>query len=164
MPGPRPLSPMRSALQRYGLAIVFVGAALALTDIAQPLLSPHFWYAFLFAVVGSAWFGGKGPGWTAVISSIAGIDYFFAAPLHSFRASRDQIPILIGFSLCAIIANWIATSRRRADAARELEFAELAARVGARTLAHRDGQEPFVTGIREHRVPTPRPVRRPPSH
>ena len=61
-----------SALAGCGVAVALVAAALGLTLLLQNVVSTAGFLFFYIAVVVSAWFGGKWPGWLAVILSIAG--------------------------------------------------------------------------------------------
>jgi K+-sensing histidine kinase KdpD len=60
---------------RYGLAVLSVGVALAITLLLRPdvLVAP----VFFLAIILSAWFGGIGPGLFAALLSTLDIAYFF---------------------------------------------------------------------------------------
>jgi hypothetical protein len=58
-----------SALWRYGLALLFVAAALVPALLLQRVFSVRFWFLFIAAVVASAWFGGNGPGGSPLSSA-----------------------------------------------------------------------------------------------
>src|SRR5882757_5024341 len=61
-----------SKFQRYGLAIISCGVALA---VAWPIDAPA--SCFLLAVTVSTLFGGLGPGLLSVVLSAVAFDYFF---------------------------------------------------------------------------------------
>jgi hypothetical protein len=53
---------------RYGVAVLAVAAALVLTTLLLGIRDTPFVFPFFAAVAASAWFGGVGPGWFAVVS------------------------------------------------------------------------------------------------
>jgi PAS domain S-box-containing protein len=134
----------RSAVLRYGLAVVCVAIALAIAFFferhefhrgALPL--------FLFAVALSAWYGGVGPGMLAILLSILSFDYYFAPPFHSLDFTFADVPaffFLLTFG--ALIAGFSAV-RRRVEAellhARdrlEIEVAERTQQASLLNLTH----------------------------
>jgi signal transduction histidine kinase len=103
-------------LQRYGLAVAAVAAALS----AALLLN---WYSirdvefpfFLFAIAVSAWYAGPAPAvLTLVLSSLA-FNYFYTEPLHSFYVARADVPYLVVFVLFASLLAWFSTVRSRVE-------------------------------------------------
>lgn len=103
-------------VQRYGLAVVSVSAALGLAifmerfqvrNIEVPL--------FLFALAITSWYGGPGPALVALILSTVSFDYFFTEPLHTLFISVSDIPYFIVFSLFASLVTWFSTVRRRIE-------------------------------------------------
>src|SRR5208282_2291432 len=124
----------RMHLQRYGLAVVSVGVALAaalllqhfhLRDAAVPLL--------LFAVAITAWYGGPRPAVLAVILSLISVAYYFVPPLYSLYIEATEIPYFIIFATFAALISWFATIRRRAEAELRQARDELAIEVAERT-------------------------------
>ena len=97
----------RSAIWRYGFALILVLAATEVRLAFNPVLgveAPHM--PFNLAVIIAAWFGGRGPGLVAVALSALSVDWFFLEPLHSpVIASREGI---WGFALFAITTSLIA--------------------------------------------------------
>ena len=81
-------------LQRYGLAVVSVGVALA-----AALLLQHFHFRdaavplLLFAVAITAWYGGPGPAVLAVVLSLMSVAYFFVPPLYSLYIAATGDPV-----------------------------------------------------------------------
>ncbi len=115
-----------STLFRCGLAIVFVASALGLTFLLRSIISTAGYLFFYIAVVASAWFGEKWPGWLAVVLSVLAVEYFFIAPIHSFGVNRESLPIFVEFAVSALVVSWFSSWRRQAEA-------ELQRRVEART-------------------------------
>src|SRR5690242_7044424 len=96
-----------STIQRYGLAIFSVSAALGLAllmdrygfrDEAVPLL--------LFAVAVTAWYGRAGAAVLALLLSTIGFDYFFVAPYHTLYVVHSDIPYFIVFASFAALITW----------------------------------------------------------
>ena len=104
-------------LLRYGLAIVYVAAALGAAlllrhanfrDIAVSM--------FLFAVAASAWYRGPGPAVLAVLLSEICFDYFFLPPFYSLSISTGDIPSFVIFASFASLVSWFSAKRRRVEA------------------------------------------------
>src|SRR5262249_17136943 len=70
----------QSATFRYGIAIVFVAAALGLSLLVHPFLPDGFLIFFLSAVMLAGWFGRTGAGLFAVVLSMLIVDYYFILP------------------------------------------------------------------------------------
>jgi PAS domain S-box-containing protein len=106
----------RSAVLRYGLALVSFGVALGLALLAQrygfhnvevPL--------FLFAVAVTTWSAGPRPAVLAVVLSIVFFDYFFIEPRYSFYVTRSDIPYFVVFISFALLVAWFSAVRRRVE-------------------------------------------------
>jgi PAS domain S-box-containing protein len=109
---PNSLSP----IQRYGLALLSVSAALGLA-----LLMQSFHFAgmevplLLFAAAVTSWFAG---GWAAVLALVLvclSFDYFFVPPLYSFAMTRYDFPYFAAFAAFSMLVAWFATIRRRVE-------------------------------------------------
>src|SRR6516165_6269740 len=107
-----------SSAVAYYLAIAFVTAALAITLGIREFSSvyPTF-FAFYAAVAASAWYGGYGPGWLSVALSTLAVNYFFLPPLYSLTPSCADLPRLVGFVICAIVANAVSGRQKRTETA-----------------------------------------------
>ncbi|MGB6945552.1 MAG: ATP-binding protein [Bryobacteraceae bacterium] len=105
---------------------MFVASALGLTFLLRSIISTAGYLFFYIAVVASAWFGEKWPGWLAVVLSVLAVEYFFIAPIHSFGVNRESLPIFVEFAVSALVVSWFSSWRRQAEA-------ELQRRVEART-------------------------------
>jgi PAS domain S-box-containing protein len=105
----------------YLLTIAFVTAALAITLGIRDFSSvyPTF-FAFYAAIAASAWYGGYGPGWVSVALSTLMVNYFFLSPLNSLSPSPADLPRLIAFVVCAIVANAVSTRQKRVENALRL--------------------------------------------
>src|SRR5689334_15854046 len=75
MPGPP-----RSAVARYGSAVLVIALATVLRLWLNPVLEGSGFALFLAAVVVAAWFGGLGPSLLALIASLFVSAWFFSAP------------------------------------------------------------------------------------
>jgi K+-sensing histidine kinase KdpD len=96
-----------SAIFRCALALALVAAA---------------GYLFCYiAVIASAWFGGKLPGFIAVVLSVMAVAYFFTPGIYSFQVNRDSLPLFIDVSVSALVVGWFSSWRRQAVC--ELQYA-----------------------------------------
>src|SRR5262245_43717413 len=96
---------------RFGLGLLFVGAALVLSLLLRPLLPDAFLLFFLSAVMLAGWFGRTAAGLLAVVVSIVVVDYFFIAPYRAFVVELDEIPYFLSFLLSAIVTSWLGSAR-----------------------------------------------------
>src|SRR5271157_5752473 len=109
--------PRQIRLQHYGLAILSVGVALAIS-----LLLQHFHFRvpsallLLFAVAISSWYGGRGPGVLAAILSIITFYWYFVEPVRTIYIYPSEIPYFITFVSFAALLSWFGTIRRRVEA------------------------------------------------
>src|SRR6266404_978414 len=104
----------RPAAWRYGVAVLSVAAALGLTRLPHTGLDLAPVGVFLCAVMFSAWFGGIGPGITAIILAGFAFDYFFLLPKYSFTPLPVEIPRLIVFTLAALFVGSLSAGQRTA--------------------------------------------------
>lgn len=122
-----------SAATPYGAALLLVGISFLVTF----LLQKHFPYPFLFfffgGVVASAWFGGTGPGLLSVVLSTMLVDYFFVPPFNSFSVTSPAEAYFGAFVVCALIASWISSSKKKTERALLHARDELELRVSERT-------------------------------
>src|SRR5262249_25440071 len=90
----KPRLPERlSAIQRYGLAVFSISAALGgallmqrfhVRDVEVPL--------FLFALAVTAWYGGGGASALALLLACISFDYFFTEPFYTFYITPSDLP------------------------------------------------------------------------
>jgi K+-sensing histidine kinase KdpD len=131
MPWRSQLPMSRPALQRYGLAVLWVGAALGgaifaegrhVRDVEVPL--------FLFAVALTAWYGGPGPAVLGLALSCLSFAYFFSEPLYSFYIQASDLPYFLVFTVFASLVTWFSTVRRRVEQELRVARDELEIEVG----------------------------------
>lgn len=144
---------VKRKLVLYATAALVSVAALYLRELLKPLLGESNPYLTVWlAVVFCSWYCGVGPSILASMVSVAGIDYFFLLPFHSFSigvpSERYGILCFCAFS-AAIIA--LGESNRRTASSRKLAEARLKAandqlehRVIERTAELREKNETLV--------------------
>ena len=134
------------------LSIAFVATALAITLGVREFSSvyPTF-FAFYAAVAASAWYGGYGPGWASVALSTLAVNYFFLPPLYSLAPSSADLPRLIAFIVCAIVANAASARQKRAENALRLARDGLEQTVEERTAELQSANESLSAEIEERK-------------
>jgi len=120
-------------IRRYSIALFFVAAAFISTLLVQRFFSYPFLFLFFAAVMASAWFGEIGPGLFAVVISTLAVDYFFVPPLFSFAINATDSAYFAAFVICAAVASWVSSSKRRAEEALRMARDQLEVRVAERT-------------------------------
>jgi len=130
-----------SSAGRYVSATLLVGAAHALVLLLDPYLPYPFLLPFFGSVMVSGWFGGMGPGLFAVLLSTLVVDYYFIPPLHSFSISVHNVPYFAAFVISALLAGWLSSARRSAEASLRMARDELEGRVEERTLELQQANE-----------------------
>lgn len=94
---------MRSLFLRYGLAIGLSSVVLLVTVFAPHLATESGYILALAAIVFTAWYGGRGPGWLATLVSALTIDYFLIHPIGTFWiTSWEAAFVLTVFVVVAI--------------------------------------------------------------
>lgn len=127
------IASVRSSLKRYGIALLSVAVAFVSTLLLGPLFPYPFLFLFFGAVMVSAWFAGLVGGFFAVLISTLLIDYFFVPPLHSFSVSTSAEAYFIAFVLCALVAGWLSSEKRKSEEALKDALDQLEVRVSERT-------------------------------
>src|SRR5215475_15979433 len=105
----------QSAAFRYGIAHVFVGAALGLSLLLHRSLADGFLIFFLSAVMLAGWFGRTGAGLFAVILTMVIVDYYFIPPYRAFGVELDELPYFLSFLSSAVVTSWLGSARRSAE-------------------------------------------------
>jgi C4-dicarboxylate-specific signal transduction histidine kinase len=90
-------------------------------------------FVFFAAVMASAWFAGTGPGLFAVLLSTIAVDYFFVRPFYSLAINATDSSYFAAFILCALVASWISSSKRKGEEALREARDQLEVRVAERT-------------------------------
>lgn len=105
---------MRSLFLRYGLAIGLSSVVLLVTVLAPQLAREGVYALALAAIVVTAWYGGRGPGWLATLVSALTTDYFLIHPIGAFWVvSWDEVFVLTVFVVVAIMLVEFSETRRR---------------------------------------------------
>src|SRR5271167_1037927 len=141
----------RSYVWSYGSAVLFVCTAIVMTSLLQRVFAVPFWFSFLGAVMASAWFGGKGPGWLAVVLSAIAVDRLFLPATIGGAVTREGIPFLFAFIVCALFANWFSSWRTRIEHSLRDARDQLDARVMQRTLELRSANDALLVEIEERK-------------
>jgi K+-sensing histidine kinase KdpD len=121
------------ALTRHGLGLLFVAGALGVSLFLQRFFPYPFLFLFFAAVMASAWFGGLGPGFLAVISCTLAVDYSFVRPLHSFAINATDSAYFAAFIISAGVASWVSASKKKTEEALREARDKLELRVAERT-------------------------------
>jgi light-regulated signal transduction histidine kinase (bacteriophytochrome) len=125
---------VRAHILGYAGAILAVALACAVTFGILRTVGPNvaIGYAFLFAIMGAAWWGGYGPGLLVLFLSFFAVPYLF---LPRFSLSRIDLNRLALTALVSLLISRVASTRRQAEAALRRANEELEARVQNRTAA-----------------------------
>lgn len=111
-----PLSKVKPAIRRYGLAVVSVAIAFAAAQLLQdygfrgvefPLL--------LMAIAVTVWYAGTWPAIVAIVLSGLAFDYYFTEPIHSLYITRAEVPYYVMFILFSSLLTWFSSVRRRVE-------------------------------------------------
>lgn len=108
----RPVIIVRSAVLRYGAALVITAAITLLRFGLDRFLNDKSIYSFYFAsVILAAWYLGLGPSLLNLVSGMVVASYYFAPPRGSFEVATGHVGGLIVFAtvgtyLCLLI-HWL---------------------------------------------------------
>jgi PAS domain S-box-containing protein len=122
-----------TAIRKCTLTVLLVASALGVTALLQRELPYPFLFLFFAAVMTSAWFGGRTAGLLAVLLSTLAVDYFFVPPFYSFRISATEVTYFLVFVVCAVVASWVSSSKRKSEEALKQIRNQLELRVAERT-------------------------------
>ena len=130
-------SALRSFAVRYGIALGLVITALFASLGMQHIFAFPYPFLFLFfgAVMVSAWFGGMGAGLFSVLLSTIVVDYFFVPPFYSWQISTTAETYFVSFVICALVASWISSAKKKSEEALQEARDQLEIKVSERTSA-----------------------------
>jgi len=128
---------LRANAIHYGTAALLATMALLASLGIQHLFDFPYPFLFLFfgAVMVSAWIGGMGAGLFAVLLSTLSVDYFFVPPFYSWQISTTAETYFVAFVLCALVASWISSAKKRSEEALQEARDQLEIKVSERTAA-----------------------------
>jgi C4-dicarboxylate-specific signal transduction histidine kinase len=98
----------------YGLAVLSVAVALAISLLLDRYLVSAPASLFLCAVMFSAWYGGVRPGLLAVALSLLGFVYYFVTPIYSLYMPIEELPRVFIFLVSALFVGSLSAAQRRA--------------------------------------------------
>ena len=111
-------------IRAYGLAIVSVAVATAITALIYRGIQPSVGLLFFPAVVLPAIYGGYGPALLSTVLSTLALAYFLIPPIYPFIPFADAIR-LSAFVVVAVSTAWLSAGRRRAEEAQRRSLGEL---------------------------------------
>ncbi|SRR6266568_1642423 len=126
---------VRDLIRQYTLATAFVSLAFVCTFFLQRFFPYPFLFLFFAAVMASAWFGGAGAGFFAVLVSTVVVAYFFVPPYYSWAITPTAVSYFAAFVVCALVVSWVSSARRQTEAALREARDQLEIRVSERTAA-----------------------------
>jgi signal transduction histidine kinase len=157
--------PVNVQVLKYGLAVLTVVLATAITWQLPAIRDRSPFLLFILAVLFSTWYGCRGPGLLSVVLSVACTDYFFLTPVHTL--SLQELGELTRLGLFGGVAGvvFVMTDRlKQAEAHLREANAQLEQRVRERTekleaatqkLRELDELKSASVSIASHEVRTP---------
>ena len=122
----------KSAVARYGTAVIAVVVAVALTQLLSPYLTRAVFTLFWPAVLGTAILAGLGPAILASVLSLLIVEFWFIPPVGAFGVSTSDGVTLAIFLVASSVVSTVADRRRLAEgraASAARRNAELATRI-----------------------------------
>jgi C4-dicarboxylate-specific signal transduction histidine kinase len=129
---------------------VLVAIAFALTFVLRYFFPYPVLFLFFAAVMASAWFGGTGAGLFAVLLSTLLTDYFFVPPFNSFIVDATNVSYFGAFVVCALVASWVSSTKKKSEEALKEARVELEIRVTERTAELQKSNAELRWTIQEH--------------
>ena len=126
-------APARAWPARYGLAVVAVALASALTWLIWGWIKPQVSPLFFVALLVASWYGGLGPGLLATALSAFVSIYAFSDPVYSVAVDAEDFLRVGVFVIVSVAVSALADGRRRAEEALRVAHANLEQRVVERT-------------------------------
>lgn len=132
------------------MASVFVAMALGIEKLLQRVFPYPFLFVFFAAVMASSWFAGTGAGLFAVLTSTIAVDYFFVRPFYSLAINATDSSYFAAFILCALVASWVSSSKRKSEEALREARDQLEVRVAERTAELQKSNAELQKTVRQH--------------
>jgi K+-sensing histidine kinase KdpD len=133
-------------IRRYLIALSFVAAAFLASLFLQRFFAYPFLFLFFAGVMASGWYGGIAPGLFAVILSTVAVDYFFVPPLYSFAINTTDSAYFAAFIVCALVASWVSSAKKKA----EVELREIRDQLEVRVAERTSELEKTIAELREN--------------
>lgn len=157
--------PVNVQVLKYGLAVLAVVLATAITWQLPSIRDRSPFLLFILAVLFSTWYGCRGPGLLSVFLSVACTDYFFLHPVHTLSLQElGELTRLGLFGGVAVVVFVMTDRLKQAEAHLRETNAELEQRVRERTekleaatqkLRELDELKSASVSIASHEVRTP---------
>jgi C4-dicarboxylate-specific signal transduction histidine kinase len=141
----------KSKVKAYAISTLLVAAALICTILLRSVFAYPFLYLFFVAVMVSAWIGGAGAGFFAVVVSTLVVAYYIVPPFDSFWMSAADTAYFAAFVVCVLVASWVSSAKKKSEEALTEARDQLEYRVAVRTKELRKSNEELRRSIEEHR-------------
>jgi K+-sensing histidine kinase KdpD len=93
----------RTPCWRYSVAFASVGAAGVGRALLDPVLGPHIPFVTFYGAIALAiWFGGLGPGLSALILGLVTADFLFIEPRHTLFQDPSLANVFSNLSYCGV--------------------------------------------------------------
>ncbi len=123
----------KSAINRYGIAILLSIVTLALTFWVRSFADSEIFDLFYGAVFLSALYGGLGPALLTSFLSIIACDFFFIPPLYAISYSNTCIVLLVVFAIVSLLTSSLSARLKKAKSDLECAYSDLEDRIQHRT-------------------------------
>jgi PAS domain S-box-containing protein len=108
-----PINVRRELLRRYGVAVALAVSALVLRAVLPVPEGTAPYQISLVAVVLSAWYGGRAPGFLTALISILGVWYWLVPPVGTWEIAPEHVLVFVIFvALCVFLVEFSAGRQR----------------------------------------------------